>query len=80
MAVQLSEHLSVTCVFEEEGELSDFEASPITQEPGQLLSEEQKYRETVRGVRSYMGWHKIQEFEAPSLSADDIPFAGPRSQ
>ena len=61
MAVQLSEHLSVTCIFEEEGELSDLEAGPLTQEPDQLLSKELKYREIVRDVRSYMGWHKISD-------------------
>ena len=29
----------------------------------QELSEEASYRETMRGVRSFMGWHKIPEFE-----------------
>ena len=29
----------------------------------QELSEEASYRETIRGVRSFMGWHKVPEFE-----------------
>ena len=35
----------------------------------QELSEESTYRETIRGVRSFMGWHQIPEFN---------PFAGSR--
>ena len=41
----------------------------------QKLSEEASYRETIRGVRSFMGWHKVPEFESVS-SCDDNPFAG----
>ena len=41
----------------------------------QELSEEASYRETIRGVRSFMGWHQIPEFDSVS-SADDNPFAG----
>ena len=40
----------------------------------QELSEEASYRETMRGVRSFMGWHKVPEFESVS-SSDDNPFA-----
>ena len=45
----------------------------------QELSEETSYRETMRGVRSFMGWHKVPEFESIS-SSDDNPFAGSRVQ
>ena len=45
----------------------------------QELSEEASYRETIRGVRSFMGWHKVPEFESVS-SSDDNPFAGSRVQ
>ena len=38
----------------------------------QELSEESTYRETIRGVRSFMGWHQIPEFDIVS-SADDNP-------
>ena len=33
----------------------------------QELSEEANYRETIRGVRSFMGWHKVPEFESVLL-------------
>ena len=45
----------------------------------QELSEEASYRETIRGVRSFMGWHQIPEFDSVS-SADDNPFASFRVQ
>ena len=45
----------------------------------QELSEEANYRETIRGVRSFMGWHKFPEFESVS-SSDNNPFAGSHIQ
>ena len=45
----------------------------------QELSEEASYGETMRGVRSFMGWHKVPEFKSVS-SSDDNPFAGSRVQ
>ena len=45
----------------------------------QERSEEASYRETIRGVRSFMGWHKIPEFNSVS-SSDDNPFASSRVQ
>ena len=42
-------------------------------------SEEANYRETIRRVRSFMGWHKVPKFESVS-SSDDNPFAGSRVQ
>ena len=44
----------------------------------QDLSEEANYRETIRGVRSFMGWHQIPAFDSASSSLDDNPFAGSR--
>ena len=44
----------------------------------QDLSEEANYRETIRGVRSFMGWHKIPDFDSASSSLDDNPFASSR--
>ena len=44
----------------------------------QDLSEEANYRETIRGVRSFMGWHQIPNFDSASSSLDDNPFAGSR--
>ena len=45
----------------------------------QEVSEEANYRETIRGVRSFMGWHKVPEFESVS-SFDNNPFAISRVQ
>ena len=42
-------------IFVEKGELSDDLEATIT-DPDLSLSEEQSYRETMRGIRSYMGW------------------------
>ena len=42
----------------------------------QDLSEEANYRETIRGVRSFMGWHQMPDFDSASSSLDDNPFAG----
>ena len=44
----------------------------------QDLSEEANYRETIRGVRSFMGWHQNPDFDSASSSLDDNPFAGSR--
>ena len=46
----------------------------------QELSEEAKYRETMKGVRSFMGWHQIPDFDSLSSSQDNNPFAGSRAQ
>ena len=47
-------------------------------EPDSEPTEEANYRETMRGVRSFMNWHKVPEFETVSSTADDNPFAGAR--
>ena len=54
-----------------EGELPEDSAD-------QDLSEEANYRETIRGVRSFMGWHQIPDFDSATSSLDDNPFAGSR--
>ena len=43
-------------------------------------TEEANYRETMRGVRSFMNWHRVPEFETVSSTADDNPFAGTHVQ
>ena len=61
-------------LFVEEGDLSD------DQEFDQELptSEEQTYRETMRGIRSFMGWSHIPDMDSSNPS-DDNPFAGPKA-
>ena len=49
-------------------------------EADQEPTEEANYRETMRGVRSFMNWHKIPEFETVSSAAANNPFAGARVQ
>ena len=66
-------------IFVEEGELSD-DLDAISNDPEQSLSEEQSYRETMRGIRSYMGWTHIPDMESAAGSSDDNPFAGPKMQ
>ena len=64
------------------GELSDRESVQGQEdfiEGDQELSVEQSYRETLRGVRSFMAWIEIPEFDSASSSQDDNPFTGSRA-
>ena len=47
--------------------------------PDQAISEEQTYRETMSGIRSYMGWSNIPEMDSTTTGSDDNPFSGPKS-
>ena len=65
-------------LYAEEGELSeDPEHSIIDQD--QPVSEEQNYRDTMQGIRSYMGWTHIPEVDNSTATAEDNPFAGPKA-
>ena len=66
-------------IFVEEGEPSDQDLDTAT-DPVQTLSEDQTYRETLWGIRSYMGWTHIPDIESTTATGDDNPFAGPKSQ
>ena len=46
-------------LYVEEGEVSDDQDITVTEQE-QHLSEEQSYRETMRGICSFMGWSHIQ--------------------
>ena len=46
----------------------------------QDLSEDANYRETIRGARSFMGWHQIPDYDNTAFSLDDNPFAGSRAK
>ena len=50
-------------IFVEEGELSDQEHDNTAADPDQTLSEDQNYRETMRGIRSFMGWTHIPDMD-----------------
>ena len=62
-------------IFVEEGELSDAVSTDPTRP-----SEDQNYRETMRGIRSYMGWSHIPDMNTTATTSDDNPFVGPQSQ
>ena len=47
-------------------------------ETDQPSSEEQTYRETMSGIRSFMGWTHVPEMDSSNPS-DDNPFAGPKA-
>ena len=65
-----------------EGELSDLEEQPDvdTGDSDKVISEEQNYRETVRGVRAFMGWTHIPDLEYSPASRTDNPWVGHRAQ
>ena len=64
-------------IFVEEGELSDQELVTAAADPDQTLSEEQTYRETMSGIRSFMGWTHIPEMDTAASTAS---IAGPKTQ
>ena len=45
----------------------------------QSLSEEQSYRETMRGIRSYMNWSHIPDIDSGATTSEDNPFSGPKT-
>ena len=64
-------------ILPEEGELSDDQEANLSDQE-QSLSEEKSYRETMRGIRSYMGWHHIPDTDSGATTSEDNPFAGPK--
>ena len=64
----------------EAGELSDLEQDLSLTATDQALSEEQKYRETMHDIRSYMGWSHIPGMDSTSSNAEDNPFTAPKQQ
>ena len=59
----------------EEGELSDDQDFVEQEQP---TSEEQIYRETMSGIRSFMGWTHVSDMDSSNPS-DDNPFVGPKA-
>ena len=66
-------------LFTEEGELSDDQDLIIT-DTDQSLSEGHTYRETMRGIRSYMEWTRVLDIDTGTATSDDKAFAGPKLQ
>ena len=65
-------------LYVEEGELSEDQNQTVT-DPDQPVSEEQNYRDTMQGIRSFMGWSHIPEMDSTASTSDDNPFAGPKT-
>ena len=65
-------------LYVEEGELSDNQDITITDQE-QHLSEEQTYREIMRGICSFMGWSHIPDMDSATNTFEDNPFAGPKT-
>ena len=59
----MSQWPEVSFFFVEEGELSNQDPDVTVTDPDQTLSEEQTYRETMRGIRSFMGWSHIPDMD-----------------
>ena len=59
----------------EEGKLSDSDQDVSVTDTDQATSEEQNYRETMHGIRSYMSWTHIPDMDSDMSSAEDNPFA-----
>ena len=64
-------------LYAKEGELSD--DPELAAEPDQIPSEEQTYRETMKGIREYMGWSDIPDLDSANTGSDDNPFSGPKA-
>ena len=77
---QYSEATSATQPMEEEGKITDRKSTKPERNLDQDVREEQTFRETVREIKSFMGWKQVPEFESLSSSLDDCPFAGTKTQ
>ena len=66
-------------LYVEEGDLSADQDVTVTDQD-KAASEEQTYRETMRGIRTYMGWSHIQDMDTFNNTAEENPFAGPKTQ
>ena len=65
-------------LYTEEGELSEDPDQTLVDQD-QPASEEQNYRETTQGIRSYLGWSHIPEVDNTTSTSDDHPSAGPKT-
>ena len=66
----------------EEGELSELE-DQLEQDISNndcIISQYQNYRETVRGVRAFMGWSHISDLEYSPTTRANNPWIGHRTQ
>ena len=64
----------------DEGQVSDQEQDTSVTDTDHASTEEQNYRQTMGGVRSYMGQNHIPDIDNQKLSVEDNPFATPKQQ
>ena len=62
----------------EVGELSEDQDVTVTDQD-QHLSEEQTYRETMRGICSFMGWSHITDMDSVTNTSEDNRFPSPKT-
>ena len=55
----------------EERELSNLDHDISLNETDQALSEEQNYRETMHGIRLYMGWSHVSDVDSTLPDSED---------
>ena len=65
----------------EEGELLELVDQPEQDNSDSdcTISEDQNYRETLRGVRAFMGWSHIPDLEYTPATRADNPWIGHRA-
>ena len=56
-------------LYTEEGKLSEDQDQTVT-DPDQPVSEEQNSRDTMQGIRSFMGWLHIPEMDSTASTSD----------
>ena len=65
-------------LYTEKGELLD-DQYVTGLDQNQPLSQEQTYRETMRGICSFMGWSHVPDIDSSTNTSEDNPFAGPKT-
>ena len=57
----------------EDWALFELEQDQTTTDVDQAFSEDQTYRDTIRGIKSFMGWKHIPDMHTAISNADDNP-------
>ena len=65
-----------TCIQKRGNSSDDQDTTGLDQD--QPLSQEQTYRETMRGICSFMAWSHVPDIDS-SANTEDNPFAGPKT-
>ena len=60
--------------------MSDPELDTCVTDTDQASTDEQNYKETMRGVHFYIGWTHIPDMDTHTSGAEDNQFAAPKEQ